>query len=121
MDKHLIPAEFLDYLEANGFVLYPSSDGHSITYGTREKSVYLKYDKATFYQYYEGSDDEAPDFSEYGSVSGLDQLDMFKWQLILHAFDVVPLRSFIQRARKESTDEDITIKTKGNEIFENSK
>lgn len=95
--KHLISQDFIDYLEGNGFVGSWSEDGLSWSSLANYKRVAIKYDKITFSTFHEGDEQTYPDFSEYGSVDGVSQLDIFKFQMILHAFDVVPISQFIKR------------------------
>lgn len=102
--KHLISQDFIDYLEANGFAGSWSEDGRSWSSLANDKRVGIKYDKITFATFHEGDEQTYPDFSEYGSVDGVSQLDFFKFQLVLHAFDIVKLNDFIKRARRELSD-----------------
>jgi len=99
-----IPEEFFDYLEANGYRRYDSEDGLRPGFVNDErKYISFKYDKATIGMYYDGSDDEAPNWSDYAVVDGISQLDLFKFMLVMHAFDIVPLKDFIRQAKKEIT------------------
>lgn len=100
----LIPDDFFLYLEANGFHLYVSDDKRTVSAIDRERGVQIRNDTASFLKYYHGSDDETADFSIYASVSGVSQMDIFKWQLVLHAFDVVPLQQFMKRAKVQGHD-----------------
>lgn len=101
MNNLLIPEDFVEYLAVNGYSVHEGDDKKSVTCTDRNTSVQFKDDTATFFTYYDGSFDEAPEFCPYGSVSGLCQLDIFKWQLVCHAFDIVNLKDVRRRAREE--------------------
>lgn len=111
MYNPLINEDFVSYLICNGYNAHESDDKTMVTCVDRRTSVQFKNDTATFWTYYDGGEDEAPDFKEYGSVSGLAHLDAFKWQLICHAFNVVPLQQFIQRAKREISPIDQVLKS----------
>lgn len=100
----LITQEFLDYLYVNGYDGSWSKDGLTWTAIRNDKCVQIKYDKITFFTYCDGDEETYPDFSQYASVDGVSQLDIFKFQLILHAFHIVPLQQFIKMARSAEPD-----------------
>lgn len=102
--KILISQEFFDYLFVNGFDGSWSKDGHTWTAIHNDKLIHIKFDRISFSTFCEGDEQTYPDFSEYGSVDGVSQLDLFKFQLILHAFDIVPLQQFIKRVRHTEPD-----------------
>lgn len=100
----LIDPMFIDYLEAQGYPGSWSDDKSMWTGIARDKAVQIKDDTITFFTYCEGEDDRAPEFSRYGQVVGLSQFDFFKFQLICHCFDVVPIKSFLQKVRQQEPD-----------------
>jgi hypothetical protein len=99
-----LPCDFADYLVACGFKQYLSDNKRTYTFINDTKAVAITGNKISFMDWYCCDDDRSTDFSEYASVTGLDQLDLFKFQLLCHSFDLVPLKQFIQKVR-EHTDE----------------
>jgi hypothetical protein len=100
----LIPEEFFEYLEANGFRRSHSADGKATYLTNGETGIMFRYEKATFYTWFDGSDDEWPDIKEFGSVDGLSQLGIFGFMLVLHAYNIVSMKGVIREARKEEPD-----------------
>jgi len=96
----LIPEDFIRYLELNGFRQVQILD-NCIALNDSRHTVEFKGDKATFYTYYDGSMDEAAEFTEYASVEGISQLDDIKFMMLCHCFDLVPLRECKRRAWAE--------------------
>jgi len=100
MYNQLIPDEFLDYLVASGYRVQIRGK-NAVDLYAGDHCVAIKNHTVTFWQYIDGDDDTAPDIHSFGGVQGIDQLDFFGWQLLLHAFGLVPLQEFVKRVRKE--------------------
>lgn len=96
----LISKDHIEYLEANGFRQVQIFD-NCIALSDSRHTVEFKGDKATFYTYYDGSFDEAAEFTEYASVSGMSQLDISKFIMLCHCFDLVSLQDAKRRAMQE--------------------
>lgn len=92
-----------DYLVANG---YTRRDGQHIT-GTiyffkGDKGLIVYGDNVDFLVRDEGEPDQRNAHnSRYMALTGISDLDMFKWMLVFHIADIVPMQQFIQAARKE--------------------
>lgn len=47
----------------------------------------------------------AAGYSRYMAVTSIADLDLFKWMLLFHIADIVPLKDFIKEAQKECLDD----------------
>lgn len=98
----LIDDEFIDYLEAMGFRSYPSVQKYCLDLTNGDSCISIHFDTAVFTRIFEGDEARATEYGEVGRVSGIGNLDLIDWQMILHCFDVVPIAEFRRRARMES-------------------
>lgn len=92
-----------EYLEANG---YTRKDGQRVSgtlyFFNGAKGVIVYNDNVDFVIHDDGEPDQRrPGYSRYMALTGISDLDMFKWMLAFHIADIVPMQHFIQAARKE--------------------
>lgn len=97
----LIDDDFMDYLVANGFRIYPSDRKYCVDLTDGDACISIQFDTVTLLRRFEGDEDRSTEYAEVGRVSGLSHLDIFGWQLLLHAFGIVPIQEFARRAREE--------------------
>lgn len=93
-----------EYLEANG---YKRSDGelvnNAIYFFDGKQAVVVYNDHVDFMTYDNGEPGQRREgYSKYMSFAGIADLDIFKWMLLLHVADIVPLKQFVKEVRKES-------------------
>lgn len=92
-----------DYLVAAG---YKPSDGQQLNnalyFFNGSKAVVVYHDHVDFMIYDEGGEGQRrAGYHPYMQFTGIDALDMFRWMLLFHIADVVPLRQFIKDVKKE--------------------
>lgn len=92
-----------DYLVANGYKQSEGSYVNGAMYFTKDdKSVIVYGDNVDFLIRDEGEPGQRkPSNSRYMAHTGIADLDLFKWMLLFHIADVVPMQQFISQARKE--------------------
>lgn len=93
-----------EYLEANG---YTRTEGEmvagTIYFYKDGKAVMVYNDNVDFMITDDGEPDQRkPGYSRYMALTGISDLDLFKWMLLFHMADIVPLKQFIREARKEA-------------------
>jgi len=89
-----------EYLVANGY----SNKKNVLTlyFYKGDKGVIIYNDKVDFIVYDDGERDQCkPGYSRYMAFTGISDLDIFKWMLLFHIADIVPMQQFIQAAKKE--------------------
>lgn len=91
-----------EYLKANG---YATSGASHINGGIRfergDTAVIVYGDNVDFLTWNdEEADQRKSGYSRYMAVTSIADLDIFKWMLLFHIADVVPLSQFIKEARK---------------------
>lgn len=96
------PESFAGYLEVNGYTKHTSNDLLTVSFTNWPKVVMFQRDAAYFFEIHDGDDDRATEKSQYGMVDGLCQMDDFKFMLQMHIFDIVPMKDFVRRVKKES-------------------
>ena len=92
---------FIDYLTVNGFKMNPNDGPDCYFFSNGKNSVFIRRDKVSFWQDVSNPSDTIPDMKRIGEVTGLSNIDIFGWQLILHAYSIVPLRDYVNRVRRE--------------------
>lgn len=93
-----------EYLEANG---YKRSEGSSLPGATyffkKELGVVVYGDNADFIIYDEGEPDQRREcYRRYMCITDIARLDIFKWMLLFHISDTVPLQDFIKSIPAEN-------------------
>jgi hypothetical protein len=92
-----------DYLKANGYTRSEGEYVNGCIYFTKaDKSVIVHGDNVDFLIRDEGEPEQRkPSNSRYMALTGISDLDMFKWMLLFHIADIVTMQQFITQARKE--------------------
>jgi hypothetical protein len=92
-----------EYLEANGYIKKEGSLVNGTIYFFKgDKGVVVYNDNVDFVIYDDGEPDQRRSgYTRYMQVTGISDLDLFKWMLLFHITDIVPMSQFIGRARKE--------------------
>ena len=105
-----------DYLVATG---YKRMDGQTtLTFSNGNKAVMILGDNADFMIYDDGEDGQRrARFHRYMQFSGIDGLDMFKWMLLFHITDIVPMQQFVQKEKKEAPADVTGFMVQINEYF----
>jgi hypothetical protein len=94
-----------DYLVANGYKKHESSYiNGSIRFEKGDTAVIVYGDNVDFLTWNNGeAGQHKGGYSRFMAVTSIASLDIFKWMLLFHIADVVPLAQFIKEARKEET------------------
>jgi hypothetical protein len=92
-----------DYLVANG---YSRKDGQHLNgciyFFNGDKAIMVYNDNVDFMVYDDGEEGQRrAGYYRYKAHTGIADLDLFKWMLLFHIADIVPMQQFIQAARKE--------------------
>jgi hypothetical protein len=92
-----------DYLEANG---YSRKAGELVTgclyFFNGTKAVMVYGDNVDFLIHDDGEPDQrSVGYRRYMAVTSISDLDLFKWMLLFHIADVVPLKQFMKEAKRE--------------------
>jgi hypothetical protein len=91
-----------DYLVANGYTTSVSQFNGSIKFVKDDKTVMVFGDNIDFLTW---DGDRKPRLKLYMAVTNIADLDIFKWMLLFHIADVVPLKQFLNEAKKECLDD----------------
>lgn len=98
------PEEAGEYLEANGYLRSEGDLVANTIYFTAkkgDKAVVVYNDNVDFMVYDDGEEGQRrAHYSRYMAHTGIADLDIFKWMLLFHIADVVPMQQFIKEARK---------------------
>lgn len=96
-------AEFSEYLEAAGYQRSEFTTRSRIQFQKDDRVVVIFNDHVDIMILTEEEPHERHAcLSKYMSFSGLSQLDMFKWILLMHVTNVVPLKHLLAAAKKDS-------------------
>lgn len=92
-----------DYLVSNGYKKSEGSYVNGATYFIKgDKSVIVYGDNVDFLIRDEGEPDQRrPSNSRYMALTGISELDLFKWMLLFHIGDIVPMQQFIKEVKKQ--------------------
>jgi hypothetical protein len=84
--------EFGDYLKANGYT--PGSQlTDVIYYFKKEHGIMISGDSVDFARFAQGDKMKGkPGCTRYAAFTGINQLDIFGWKLLLHVTGAVPLQ-----------------------------
>jgi hypothetical protein len=98
-----------DYLEANG---YTRKEGELVTGYTyffkNGKGVVIYNDNVDFMIHHdEEHGQRKAGYSRYMQLSGIADLNIFKWMLLFHIADIVPLKEFIRETRAAQITADL--------------
>lgn len=94
--------EFGDYLKANGFT--PGSQlTDVIYYFKKEHGIMISGDSVDFARFAQGEKTKGrPGCTRYAAFTGIQQLDIFGWMMLLHLTGAVPLKQLIKEGEKDS-------------------
>lgn len=94
-----------EYLEANGYLRRDGELAVNTIYFTSkkaDKAVVVYNDNVDFMVFNDGEEgQQRSGYRRYMAHTGIADLDIFKWMLLFHIADVVPMKEFIKEARKE--------------------
>lgn len=95
-----------EYLEIHGWKPLLPVQNNTLHFAKNDRTITVKGDTILFQTWFEGEDGQRYTHLHVDHmVTGLDSLDFFKWTLLFHAMDVVPLKEFVAKARAEKTDD----------------
>ncbi len=92
-----------DYLVSNGYTRSAASHiNGSIRFIKGDTLVIVYGDNVDFLTSDAGEPDQRnAHFSRFMALTGISELDLFKWMLMFHIADIVPMQQFIKEAKKE--------------------
>lgn len=95
-----------DYLVANG---YTRTDGELVTntlyFYNGQRAVVVYNDHVDFMIYHdEEKGQRRAGYHQYHSFTSIGDLDLFKWMLLFHITEVVPMEQFMPREKREVSE-----------------
>lgn len=105
--KEIFNPNFLEtagsYLEANGFTKkYGSYNENSIFFLKGDNGVIITNNTAEFKVYYDGEpDQQKAGYVKFMSLTGIGDLDLFKWMWLFHIAGLVPIKDFLKLVPQE--------------------
>lgn len=96
-----------EYLKANGYKITGNAYiNGSIRFEKGDTAVIVYGDNVDFLAWDDGEPGQRGEgYSRYMALTSIADLDLFKWMLLFHIADIVPLKDFIKEAQKECLDD----------------